>query len=104
MIYDNDRQFKMQIRTFLYNYLQCHGMKQKYIAGKLGVSPANFSRLIASEKDSLRLMKAKEILNTIGYDIDITIVHPFHLLPQKSDSALVHLHCIIMPVFTLQSL
>ena len=49
-------------------------MKQKYIAGKLGVSPANFSRLIASEKDSLRLMKAKEILNSIGYDIDLTIV------------------------------
>lgn len=71
MIYSSDKQFKEQIRAFIDN----NGIKYKHIAMKMDITPANFSRLLSQKtNDGLKLAKAQEILNAIGYTIDINIV------------------------------
>lgn len=71
MIYNSNADFKALIRDFI----KSKGISQSFIAKKLNVPSQKINRLTQDYgKSKLSIDNAKEILNAIGYDIDIQIV------------------------------
>lgn len=74
MIYGSNKQLKGQIKAFI----KSKGITQIHIANQLGWHKQTLNtKLSTSGQINMSLDDAKEILNAIGYDIDIQIV-PHH--------------------------